>query len=127
VTENLHLGEFEQLAMLAVLRLDEGAYGASVQEMLEARAGRTASISAIYITLTRLEAKGLVSSRMGAPTDQRGGKARRFFRVESAGRVALEEARTGLRSMWDGLGLGSDRPGSGPDGPTPELRRVSGT
>lgn len=97
------LGEFEQLALLAVMRLGEDAYGARVQEELEAVAGRDASISQIYITLTRLESKGLVSSWMGAPERVRGGKARRYFRVEAAGAVALTEARSRLLAMWDGL------------------------
>lgn len=98
-----HLGEFEQLALLAVLRLGEDAYGARLQDELEARAGRAASVSAIYITLTRLETKGLVSSSMGSPTEVRGGKARRHFRVERAGMAALNEARTRLLNMWDGF------------------------
>ena len=97
------LGEFEQLALLAVMRLGEDAYGARVQEELEAVAGRDASISQIYITLTRLESKGLVSSWMGPPEPVRGGKARRYFRVEPAGAVALNEGRSRLLAMWDGL------------------------
>lgn len=102
-TDAERLGEFEQLALLAVLRLGEDAYGAPIQQELEARAGREASISQIYITLTRLEEKGLVASRMGSPTAVRGGKARRYFSVEPAGLVALNAARTRLLSMWDGL------------------------
>ena len=98
-----HIGEFEQLALLAVMRLGDSAYGARVQRELEATAGRRASISAIYITLTRLQDKGLVSSWMGAPTDERGGKARRFFKVLPAGVAALDRARNQLLSMWDGL------------------------
>jgi DNA-binding PadR family transcriptional regulator len=97
------LGEFEQLALLAVMRLGEDAYGAQVQEELEAVAGREASISQIYITLMRLESKGMVSSWMGPPEPVRGGKARRHFRVEPAGALALNEARTKLLAMWDGL------------------------
>ena len=76
-----HIGEFEGLALLAVMRLGDSAYGARIQRELESTAGRRASISAIYITLTRLQDKGLVSSRMGVPTDARGGRARRFFKV----------------------------------------------
>lgn len=98
-----HLGEFEQLALLAVLRLGENAYGAPIQAELERTAGREASVSTIYITLTRLEEKGLVHSWKGPPTDERGGKARRFFRVEPEGLVALNESRSRLLSMWDGL------------------------
>jgi len=100
-----NLGEFEQLALLAVLRLGESAYGAAIQQELEERAGREASVSAIYITLKRLEAKGMVSSRMGEPTQERGGKARRFFTVEPAGIEALEEGRNRLLAMWKGLPL----------------------
>ena len=70
-----HLGEFEQLALLAVMRLGEHAYGALIQDELDRTAGREASISAIYITLTRLEQKGMVRSWKGPPTDDRGGKA----------------------------------------------------
>jgi PadR family transcriptional regulator, regulatory protein PadR len=98
-----HLGEFEQLALLAVMRLGDEAYGARIQEELDATADRSAAISSIYITLTRLEEKGLVSSAMGEPTDERGGRPRRYFRVEPAGLEALREARERLLSMWSGL------------------------
>lgn len=98
-----HIGEFEALALLAVMRLGDSAYGARIQRELESTAGRSASISAIYITLTRLEEKGLVSSSMGAPTDERGGKARRFFSVGPAGVTALARARSRLLAMWNGL------------------------
>ncbi len=98
-----NLGEFEQLALLAVMRLGDEAYGARIQEELDGRVARSASISAIYITLTRLEGKGLVSSWMGEPTEVRGGKARRYFRVELAGIAALHGARARLLSMWEGL------------------------
>jgi len=97
------LGEFEQLALLAVMRLGGNANGATIQRELESTAGRAASISAIYITLTRLESKGLVSSWMGQPEEVRGGKARRFFRVGPAGLSTLNAARNRLLSMWDGL------------------------
>ena len=98
-----HLGEFEQLALLAVQRLGADAYGARIQKELEETAGREASISAIYITLTRLEQKGLVASWMGEPSDARGGKARRYFRVEPEGLRALYDSRSGLLSMWNGI------------------------
>jgi DNA-binding PadR family transcriptional regulator len=98
-----NLGEFEQLALLAVMRLGKDAYGARIQSELESRACRKASVSAIYITLTRLEAKGLVTSWLGEPTKVRGGRSRRFFRVEPKGISALQHARDRLLSMWDGL------------------------
>ena len=98
-----NLGEFEQLALLAVLRLGKHAYGARIREELEDQSGRKASVSSIYITLTRLEEKGMVSSRMGEPTGVRGGKARRFFQVEPKGVEALERARNQLMAMWEGV------------------------
>ena len=106
-----HLGEFEQLALLAVLRLGKEAYGARLREELSAQAGREATVSSIYITLTRLEAKGMVSSWMGEPTQVRGGKARRFFQVEARGLAALNQARDRLLAMWEGVQTASE--GSG--------------
>jgi PadR family transcriptional regulator PadR len=112
-----HLGEFEQLALLAVMRLDGEAYGARIQAELDEIAGRRSAISSIYITLTRLETKGMVRSFLGSPSDERGGKARRYFRAEPAGVTALRDAREGLISMWRGLedelggGYGATRAG----------------
>lgn len=107
-----NLGEFEQLVLLAVLRLGKDAYGARIREELEERGGRRASVSSIYITLTRLETKGMVTSWKGEPTRVRGGKARRLFRVEPAGAVALEEARDRLLAMWEGVRVASEGSGS---------------
>lgn len=103
-----HLGEFEQLTLLAVLRLGDEAYGARIRDELRERAGREASVSSIYITLTRLEAKGMVASWMGEPTQIRGGKARRHFRVEPAGMMALGQARERLMAMWEGVQAASE-------------------
>ena len=99
----IRLGEFEQLALLAVLQLGNEAYGGSVLEVLEERAAREASVSAVYITLTRLEEKGLVESWMGDPTEERGGKAKRFFRVTAEGVDVLQHSRSQLLRMWEGL------------------------
>jgi PadR family transcriptional regulator PadR len=107
-----NLGEFEQLVLLAVLRLGKCAYGARIQQELEDRSGRKASVSSIYITLTRLEGKGMVASWMGEPTGVRGGKARRFFRVEPKGMAALEKAREQLLAMWDGVRTAPEGSGS---------------
>ena len=98
-----HLGEFEQLALLAVMRLGDEAYGATIQEELDHTAGRSAAISSVYITLTRLEEKGLVRSEMGGATEERGGRSRRYFRLEPAGVEALRESRERLLAMWHGL------------------------
>ena len=73
-TSTINLGEFEQLVLLTMIRLGPDAYGATVQAEIETRGGRDVSISAVYTTLDRLETKGLVRSRVGDPTPQRGGK-----------------------------------------------------
>ena len=98
-----HLGEFEQFVLLAVLRLGERADAVRIQEELERRVGREASVSAIYITFTRLESKGMVSSAMGEPTEVRGGKARRLYTIEPAGLAALHKSRGLLMTMWQGV------------------------
>lgn len=98
-----HLGEFEQLALLAVMRLGAKAHGAAVQEELERVALRQATIGAIYTTLTRMEAKGLVRSWKGEPAGVRGGKARRHFEVTPAGASALGRSRESLLAMWDSV------------------------
>ena len=100
MAKNEHLGEFEQLALLAVLRLGAEAYGATIQEELDRTAGRSTAISSIYITLTRLESKGLVRSTMQAPG---GGRPRRYFTLEPDGVRALKASRDALMSMWSGM------------------------
>lgn len=99
------VAEFELLVLLAVLHCGDGAYSVAVHAELERRSGRPASIGAVYVTLERLEAKGLLASRLGEPTAVRGGRAKRFFSVTSAGRTAVREECRVLRRMWTGLGL----------------------
>ncbi len=97
------LGELEQLLMLAVARSGEQAYGAEIQRDLEDSAGRSLTISTIYVTLVRLEKKGLVRSRRADPTPVRGGKAKRLFELTADGVVALKESHTVLERMWKGV------------------------
>jgi DNA-binding PadR family transcriptional regulator len=99
-----NLGELEQLVLLALLRLGEGAYGVSVQRELEARTGRSPTYATIYTTLGRLEAKGLVESSVGDPTPERGGRAKKIFLVTGPGRAALKRSFSELRAMTQGLG-----------------------
>jgi PadR family transcriptional regulator, regulatory protein PadR len=98
-----YLGEFEQVVLLAVLRLGEGAYGMTIRREIEERAGRKTSIGAVYATLDRLEEKGYVTSERGEPTPERGGRAKRYFRVMPSGMYALERSRELLVRMWAGL------------------------
>ena len=97
------LGEFEQLVLLALIRLEDEAYGMAVRREIEERADRDVSIGAVYATLDRLEEKGLVKSRMGEPTDARGGKAKKCFTITGAGAKALERSQQALRQMLVGL------------------------
>lgn len=103
------LGELEQIVLLAILRLGQEAYGVPIVDEIERRTGRAPSRAAVYIVLTRLEKKGLVSSRLGEPTRERGGKARRFFRLLPAGLERLRETKAVLNRMWEGLELVGDR------------------
>jgi len=86
------LGEFEQLVLLAVLRLGDDAYGATVKNEIESRTNRSLGISAVYTTLERLEQKGLVKSWIGDPTPERGGRRRKHFALEPLGARALKSA-----------------------------------
>ena len=98
------LGEFELIVLLAVLRLGEGeAYGMLVRREITERTGRDVSIGAVYATLDRLDAKGLVRSETGEATAVRGGKAKRIFTVTLEGKRAIEESQRAVRYMLEGL------------------------
>jgi DNA-binding PadR family transcriptional regulator len=97
------LGSLEQIVLLALVRLGEDAYGVTVRMEIEKRAGRSLSIGAIYSTLSRLEAKGYVSSQTGEATAERGGRAKRHFRVEADGLRALRASQRAIDSMSAGL------------------------
>jgi DNA-binding PadR family transcriptional regulator len=103
MTSHKALGEFEQMILLAILRLDGAVYGVPIVDEIRRRTGRAVSRSAVYITLRRLEEKGLVSSWMGDPTPERGGKPRRCVKVEPEGLRLLRESRHALEQMWRGL------------------------
>jgi PadR family transcriptional regulator, regulatory protein PadR len=98
-----YLGEFEQIVLLALLRLRNNAYGMTIRREIEKRTGRQVSIGAVYATLDRLEEKGHVSSRQGQPTAERGGRAKRFFKIEASGEKAMSESRRALAGMMQGL------------------------
>ncbi len=97
------LGSLEHLVLLALVRLGDEAYGMTVRREIHARTSRDLSIGAIYATLERLEEKGYVRSEIGEPTAERGGRAKRFFRVEAKGEQALAASQTLLRKMSAGL------------------------
>jgi PadR family transcriptional regulator PadR len=97
------LGEFEQLVLLALIRLGPDAYGATVRRDIELRAQRRVGISAVYTTLERLEQKGLVKSRIGGPTGERGGRRRKHFEMLPLGARALKDAYQAFVRMTAGL------------------------
>lgn len=97
------LGDFEQLILLALVRLGEQAYGVSIHTEIVRRAGRDVSLAAVYKTLERLEDKGLITSTLGPPTAERGGRRKKFFRIQPVGRRMLSQALASLRRMADGL------------------------
>jgi PadR family transcriptional regulator PadR len=99
------LGDFEQLVLLGVLRLElkDSAYGAAIRQEIHARSGRDVSINAVYTTLDRLEGKGFLESWVGDPTPQRGGRRRKFYALRPAGVTALRQAYRALTAMADGL------------------------
>src|SRR6266849_6244861 len=97
-----HLGEFEQLVLLAILRLGPNAYGMTVRREIEKRAGRTTSIGSLYLTLDRLQQKGLIRSELGEATPERGGRAKRYFTVNPSGRQMLDKSLVAVRKMAEG-------------------------
>src|SRR5437868_4669814 len=102
------LGEFEHIVLLAILRLDDKAYGVTIRGELAERAGREVAPGALYTTLDRLEDKGLVESRLGDPTAERGGRARRYYSVTTNGLRAIAAAQRALRSLMEGLNILGD-------------------
>ena len=99
------LGEFEHMIVLALLRLEDRAYGVTVRQEIESRTQREVSIGAVYATLERLETKGYVRSHRGEPTPERGGRSKRFFRVTAKGLTAVNRTQRAIESMSQGLDL----------------------
>jgi PadR family transcriptional regulator PadR len=97
------LGSFEQAVLLAVVRLQAGAYGRAILKEVQARLNRDVAPGAVHATLDRLHQKGLLSSKLGSGTPVRAGRARRYYRLLPAGLRALNDARAAVDSMWSGL------------------------
>ncbi len=94
------LGDMEHLVLLAILRLGPDAYGIPILDEVSARSGRDVSRATVYVALKRLEQKGLVSSRLGDSTPERGGRAKRFFKLRPSGLKALRESREMFLNLW---------------------------
>ena len=100
---DLYLGEFEQIVLLAILRLQDRAYAVPLREEIQARTGRRVARGALYTALDRLEQKRCLRSRMSEPMAERGGRSRRYFTVTAAGMAALRASRQTLLRLWSGL------------------------
>ena len=98
------LGSLEHIVLLALVRLEANAYGMTIRREIEARTGRNISVGAVYATLERLEAKKYVSSSLGEPTAERGGRAKRLFQIEADGERALRASQNAVGRMAVGLG-----------------------
>jgi PadR family transcriptional regulator PadR len=94
------LGDIEHLVLLAILRLNKDAYGIPILDEVSARSGRDVSRATVYVALKRLEQKGLVTSRLGDSTPERGGRAKRFFKLKPSGLKALRESREMFLGLW---------------------------
>lgn len=94
------LGGFELLVLLALIRLGDEAYGVPISEAIEESSGKEVALGSVYVTLERLERKGLVSSRLGEPTAERGGRAKTYFKVTAKGLREVRKARHTLVNLW---------------------------
>ena len=99
------LGEFEHIVLLALLRLNTNAYGAAIRKLLHEEINRDVALGALYSTLERMEKKGLVTSKLGEATPQRGGRPKRFFSVTAEGKAALKHAKQAIDILWKGMSL----------------------
>jgi DNA-binding PadR family transcriptional regulator len=98
-----NLGAFDLMILLALMRLGDGAYGVPISREIEETSGRVVALATLYATLTRLEKKGLVSSRLGEPSAERGGRAKKYFRVTARGLREVRDAQRVFTSLWTGI------------------------
>jgi PadR family transcriptional regulator len=103
MAQQVVLGGVELLVLLALIRLGDEAYGVPISDEIEVTLGRSVSVGSVYITLDRLERKGLVSSRLGEPTAERGGRAKTYFRPTAKGLREVRLARRTLMRLWQGV------------------------
>jgi PadR family transcriptional regulator PadR len=98
-----YLTDFELMLLLAILRVGDWAYGVPIAREIETLGERTVMLAAVYTGLDRLEANGLLSSSVGSPTPERGGRAKRYFRVTPAGMKAVRQAKRAFTQLWSGV------------------------
>jgi PadR family transcriptional regulator, regulatory protein PadR len=100
MTERGYLGEFELMLLLTIIQLGEEAYGVPIARELERHRGREVAVGSVYAALERLESKCLIESSLGDPTPERGGKAKRYFKITKEGLRQVRETRRVLTSLW---------------------------
>jgi DNA-binding PadR family transcriptional regulator len=97
------IGEFEQVVLLSLLRLGNGAWGAAIRRDIQERIERELPVSVVYVTLQRMESKGMVKSYVGEPTAERGGRRRRHYLIDTPGEQALGRSYRALKKMAEGM------------------------
>jgi DNA-binding PadR family transcriptional regulator len=102
------VAEFELRVLLTVLRLSGDAYAVAVHRELQRRTRQSASLGAVYVTLDRLERKGFLESAFGEPSPERGGRAKRYYRLSRAGTIAVRQECRTMRRLWEGLDVAAD-------------------
>jgi PadR family transcriptional regulator, regulatory protein PadR len=95
-----YIGEFEELVLLTIASLNENAYGVAIKEDIESRSNRTISVGALHSTITRLEEKDLIKSWLGEPTQERGGKRKRYFELTRQGKLSLHHMKDLRDELW---------------------------
>ena len=103
MTRRDYLGSFELMVLLAVMQLEDDAYGVPIARTIEDTTGRPVALGSVYAALDRLQARGLLESSLGDPTPQRGGRAKRFFQVSARGAQAASESRRTFTMLWQDL------------------------
>jgi PadR family transcriptional regulator PadR len=101
--EHSYLSEFELILLLTILRLDDDAYGVPLSRELSQLRGKDVSVGSVYAALDRLELKGLITSSLGESSPERGGRAKRYFRVTEEGLLCVQETRRVLTKLWNAL------------------------
>jgi DNA-binding PadR family transcriptional regulator len=99
------IGEFEELVLLTIACLGQVAYGVAIKEDIEQRANRPISIGSLHSTITRLQEKGFVDSRLGEPSNERGGRRKRFFSLTKSGTIALSNIKNLRDNLWASANL----------------------
>lgn len=98
-----YLGQFEFMTLVAMMRLQDAAYGVAIAREIETASGRNVALASLYLTLGRLETNGLIQSTRGEPTPERGGRAKTYFKVTAKGIREVRDARRALMRLWDGV------------------------